>query len=150
MVVSFHNIASELSHLSNDGEALNVYREGYQLALKVLGPAHRLTQLLRSVVRSRNPSRSRSKEQLEGSLLGSNRSTGKQESLLRSDLSPNNKEKELKRIYATKSDNSQQQREKYLRNDLHYYLKSLERIKGDKDSRGRKNTETQKYLESSL
>lgn len=65
MIVSFYNIAAELSHLSEQTEAHQVYKEGYYLAQKTLGPQHRLTQLLRGILRKHRQELSRSKEKLQ-------------------------------------------------------------------------------------
>ena len=64
MITSFYNIASELVHLSDADGANKVYKEGYYLAQKMLGPQHKLTLLLRSIIRGRNKSNSKSKEKL--------------------------------------------------------------------------------------
>lgn len=64
MIVSFYNIASELVHLSDADGAHRVYKEGYYLAQKMLGPQHKLTILLKSIIKSRKKSHSKSKEKL--------------------------------------------------------------------------------------
>lgn len=52
MIISFYNIASELTHLSENGEAQKVYKEGYYLAQKMLGLNHKLTLLLKSIIKT--------------------------------------------------------------------------------------------------
>lgn len=52
MIISFYNIATELSHLKDLDEASKVFKEGFKLSLRILGPNHKLTMLLRSIVKS--------------------------------------------------------------------------------------------------
>ena len=53
MTISLYNIAIELSHLKDDEEAKKVYKEGYHLAQRNLGQSHKLTLLLKSIVKSK-------------------------------------------------------------------------------------------------
>jgi hypothetical protein len=52
MIVSFYNIATELSHLKDVDEATKVFKEGFHLSLRTLGSNHKLTILLRSMVKN--------------------------------------------------------------------------------------------------
>jgi hypothetical protein len=74
MIVSFYNIASELAYLSDAEGAHKVYKEGYYLAQKMLGPQHKLTLLLRGIIKSHNKAHSKSREKIEISEIGSNKS----------------------------------------------------------------------------
>lgn len=64
MIVSFYNIAVEMTHLSDTHGAHKVYKEGYYLAQKMLGPQHKLTLLLKSIIKTHNQSHSKSKEKI--------------------------------------------------------------------------------------
>jgi hypothetical protein len=64
MIVSFYNIAAELGRLSDASGSSRVYREGYYLAQKMLGPQHKLTLLLKSIIKAHNQSHSKSKEKI--------------------------------------------------------------------------------------
>lgn len=74
MTVSFYNIACELAHLKDNKEAAKVYKEGYYLAQRTLGPSHRLTLLLKAILKeqSSNFSKEKNKDRLE--VMKSNRS----------------------------------------------------------------------------
>lgn len=50
IIISFHNIATELLCLKNEKQAYNLYRRAHELALRVLGPRHSLTTLLKGIV----------------------------------------------------------------------------------------------------
>lgn len=65
MTISFYNIASELSHMRDIDEAAKVYKEGYYLAQRTLGPAHKLTLLLKTIIKSKTAECSKSKEKPE-------------------------------------------------------------------------------------
>ncbi len=83
MIVSFYNIASELAHLSDAEGAHKVYKEGYYLAQKMLGPQHKLTLLLRGIIKSYNKVHSKSREKIDISDLGSNKSVEKIKSVFK-------------------------------------------------------------------
>jgi hypothetical protein len=51
MIVSFYNIATELSHMKEENESYKIYMEGYQLSQKMLGQKHRLTKLMKSIIK---------------------------------------------------------------------------------------------------
>jgi len=53
MVASFYKIANDLSHLSEAIEAHKIYKEGYNLAQKILGHNHKLTVLLNAIIKKR-------------------------------------------------------------------------------------------------
>ena len=143
MTISFYNIAVELSHISELIEAGKVYKEGYYLAQKTLGPHHKLTLLLKNIVKKKDREISKSREREDS--IARNKSDHKLVQSAQTYLIPSNeKEKELKRIYASKkkSHTIAATKQKDSKKELDYYLKSLERIKGmySKNKRNSKNT----------
>jgi hypothetical protein len=133
MILSFYSIANDLSHLSDVIEAGNIYKEGYYLAHRIVGPSHRLTLLLKSIVgRKKSLSRSKEKSESNQSEFKSLRMQTRDTKVSITNFNPiNSKEKEIKRIYANrqKANSFISVNNRFTRKDIRYYLNSLEKIK---------------------
>lgn len=68
MIISFYNIASSLTHLNDLEEANRLYKEGYYLGQKILGSKHKLTIMLKSIVK---PNKKKEKDDEKEALLSS-------------------------------------------------------------------------------
>lgn len=77
MTITFYNIAVELSHLSEHIEANKVYKEGYYLAQKTLGPQHKLTILLKNIVKKKDKDLDKSRSKVELDSITENNSEHK-------------------------------------------------------------------------
>jgi hypothetical protein len=77
MIISFHNMATELVCLKNEEEGQQLYKKAYGLALRILGLHHNLTIHLKGIVnkyknKERMPEKSSSEikaRQIDGSHL---------------------------------------------------------------------------------